>query len=141
MDILSMNDHIKHQETTYSRSAFERLEELMLNCPVESEKKYLRQVYAISKASLKLYKELPKFVNPFLPTQPNYLRVKTAVIKTLSELIHLQNKHQQTIIFKSLSESTIKTNIMNIYSKHLIIYNKTYEIFAFYNKARIYNDP
>lgn len=44
-------------------------------------------------------------------------------------------------MFKSLSQSIIKTNILNIYLKHLVIHRHTYEVFAFYNKSRIYNDP
>lgn len=89
MNVLSMNDYIKEQDFTHSRSEFDQLEYLIEHCSSDDHRKYLKSVYNISRSSLQVYKDLSTFHNPFFPSQPNYLRPKTAAIRILMELICL----------------------------------------------------
>jgi hypothetical protein len=62
---------------------------LISECPSEDGRKYLKGVYFLSVNSERFYKDLGGVKNPFLPVIPNYLKVKTKVLKILLELINL----------------------------------------------------
>lgn len=63
----------------------------------------MKAVYFLSVNSERFYKDLGGINNPFLPVVPNYLKVKTKVMKILLELINLEDNTMFEAIFKGVS--------------------------------------
>lgn len=88
--VLGLSDGLRDLEESDNLSPLNRTENLISECTNEEAKRYLKSIYYLSVNSDRFYKELGGINNPFLPTIPNYVRVKTKVIRILSELINLR---------------------------------------------------